>query len=45
MYQANAITPYTGGKLFEIADDLIDWLDKISYLIPSDITIKLAIKK
>lgn len=36
---------YLGKDCSIIADDLMEWLDNISYLIPSDIVIKLGIKK
>lgn len=36
---------YLGKHCSIIADDLMEWLDNISYLIPSNITIKLGIKK
>lgn len=36
---------YLGKNCSIIADDLMEWLDNISYLIPSDIVIKLGIKK
>lgn len=36
---------YMGDDCDIIADDLISWLDKIIYLVPSDIKINLSIKK
>ena len=36
---------YMGEDCDIIADDLIEWIEKISYLLPTGITINLAIKK
>lgn len=36
---------FMGEECDIITDDLIEWLDKIVYLTPSDLTIKLSVKK